>query len=788
MMSNGSKARSATASQVGAQQGGARRLVVAGRVQGVGFRPFVARLAARYGVSGFARNEGTCVVIHAEGNRDDVRRFMHCLIHDHPSLAQPFIQTDDEVALLCRRGFQVEECENAVLPGGVIAPDLSLCRDCLDELWAPDDRRYRYPFITCTQCGPRYTIMRRLPYDRAYTSLSEFSLCDECRAEYTNPADRRFHAEALGCSACGPGLWFVRCPPRGTVVPGNKAALDAAVDALRKGEILAVRGIGGYHLLCDAGSVQAVRVLRERKRRPTKPFAIMVPEAGDVEAGIAIRSIHFEPAVREALADSSRPIVIARRRVDCPLAPNLAPGLDSLGVMLPYSPLHVLLLSSFGGALVTTSGNLSGGPVITDVAEAERDLAGIADAFLHHDRAIVRPADDGVVLVSVGRSRAIRPGRGSAPLDLRLPHPLDTPVLALGGHLKATIGIGFGERVVVSPHIGDLDDVRCLDLMQRFAGELPELYNIGIRAIAHDLHPDYPSTRWARRQGLRLIGVQHHAAHASALAGELPDVGEWLVFTWDGTGYGEDGTLWGGEALLGRPGRWSRVASLCPFRLPGGDLAGRAPWRSAAALMWEVGRSYIPPLDGPGSRLVRAGWDDYVNTPASSAMGRLFDAAACVVMGCDTVAYEGEGAMRLEALGRRAAGDMPAVEGMPLAVDGDGVVRADWSMMLDVLGDRRLAQGARALWFHAVLAETVCMQALAVQSMHCSEGGMPVFEAVGLTGGVFQNRLLAELAVERLGRLGMTAHLPARVPANDAGLAFGQIVEASARMSGREIM
>ena len=437
--------------------------------------------------------------------------------------------------------------------------------------------------------------------------------------------------------------------------------------------------------------------------------------------------------------------------------------------------MHHLLLDAFGAPLVATSGNVSGEPVITSREHAENRLGEIADAFLHHDREILRPADDPVARQIAGEMRHLRLGRGTAPLERPLPYALAQPVLAVGGQGKATVALGIGDRVIVSPHIGDLDTPRAFDQMVRIAGDLPRLYRAKPAAIACDLHPGYAGTRWARRQGLPVIGVQHHEAHASAVAAEHPDVARWLVFAWDGVGYGRDGSLWGGEALLGSPGEWRRVASFRPFRPPGGDLAAHAPWRSAAALMWEAGYAYPAPVaDGD---MIHKAWQARLNAPPTSAVGRLFDAAAALVTGVTTTTFEGQGAMQLEHLADSCAdGDACAPISLPLTPDEHGLLRTDWSAMLPALVDPAHSETMRALLFHATMAEALVTQVEAIGAT-CS------FDAVGLTGGVFQNRRLAESVVTRLRAIGHTVELPRLVPANDGGLAYGQVVEAAARQA-----
>jgi hydrogenase maturation protein HypF len=741
---------------------GAQRLVVSGQVQGVGFRPFVYRLARSLELTGWVRNGAGQVIIHVEGSPPLLRRFEAALISDAPPLARPLLESSSATGHEGAQEFRILPSDAGAGADVHLPPDRFCCDDCLRELQSPDERRFGYPFTNCTQCGPRYTLIESLPYDRPNTSMAGFILCPQCRAEYQDPLDRRFHAQPLGCPDCGPQVVF----HRGSQPPcAGAAALLAAIACLRDGGIVAVKGVGGYHLLCDPANDAAVMRLRARKHRPHKPLAIMFPQTGEDGLDVMRVCVHLNDAESRACVDAARPIVLVRRRASAPLSPALAPGLTELGVFLPYSPLHHLLLAQFGGPLVATSGNLSGEPVITDNAEAEQRLAPVADAFLHHDRPIVRPADDSVCRVIGGKPRPIRIGRGVAPLELELPGALPQPTLAVGGHMKAVIALGWGRRVVVSPHIGELDSPRSLRVFQQLIADLQALYQVQANRIVCDAHPRYASTRWALGQDLPVMRVQHHAAHASALAGEHPTLRRWLIFAWDGIGLGSDGDLWGGEALAGGPGAWCRVASMRPFRLVGADRVGREPWRSAAAVMWETGRSWQPAIDGIA--LAAEAWRRRIHTVQTSSVGRLFDAAASLVLGTDTASFEGQGPMMLESVAARES----APVSLPLARDDAGIWRTDWAPLLPVLSDRGLSESARAGIFHESLACALVEQALTLAR------GVD-FEAVGLTGGVFQNRLLAERTMALLAARGLRVYLPEAVPANDAGLAFGQLIEA----------
>jgi len=746
----------------------ARDIVISGRVQGVGYRPFVYGLAHSLGLAGSVLNGCGKVFIHVQGPAGRLDQIEHSLIHAAPPLARPVLassrqgewQNTDTFVILASKSSSETEIH--------VPPDLFTCEDCLAELTTPSERRYAYPFINCTQCGPRYTIITAMPYDRPNTSMAEFPLCADCRREYESPQDRRFHAQPLACPVCGPQLAFVRkgvklvCPES-----PNTTAIEASVKALQRGEIVAVKGVGGYHLVCDATDDRAVRRLRERKLRPDKPLAVMFPMRDEDVMAVVREELEPDAVAESALLDPSRPIVLLRKRAASSLSPALAPGLGELGVFLPYSPLHHQLLQQFGRPVVATSGNISGEPVITDNEEAARRLARVADAFLHHNRPIVRPADDPVIRPIAGRARVIRLGRGIAPLERTLPLGLEVPTLAVGGHMKVTVALAWDDRLVISPHIGDLDSPRSVSVFKNVIDDLQDLYDVRARHIVCDLHPGYASSRWAKQQGLPLLRVQHHAAHASALAGEHPDVERWLVFAWDGVGYGNDGDLWGGEALIGFPGDWNRGASFRPFRLVGGDKAGREPWRSAAALMWEAGNTWQAPV--PNAVIARQGWEKNIGVFTTSAAGRLFDAAAALVLGRQFASFEGQGPMELE----HAAGGPAEAVNLPLQADEKDVLRTDWSPLLPVLNDGSLSPGERAEIFHSAMAQVLVDQAVRL-------GRRSSFHAVGLSGGVFQNRHLTEQVVEKLRCAGFDCRLHREIPANDGGLCFGQIIEALA--------
>ncbi len=740
----------------------ARSIRLTGHVQGVGFRPFVYRLAEEHAVTGWVQNQLGEVEVFAEGPAIILDAFQRDLIDKAPPLARPALGLVNACPADGLENFSIRASEATHEPEIHVPPDFFTCDDCVQELHDPSDRRYRYPFINCTQCGPRYTLIEAMPYDRPNTSMAGFPLCADCLAEYEDPTDRRFHAEPVACPECGPSLAYKAGD--GVIEGDNEAALTAALDALRSGAILAVKGVGGYHLMCDAADDEAIARLRSRKPRPDKPLALMYPATGTDGLDALRDDFDIEPTELEHITQPDRPIVLLRSSGNAALSDLVAPGLSEIGVMLPYSPLHHLLLGGFGRALVATSGNISGEPVLTNATDAEQRLDRIVDGYLHHDRPIVRPADDSVLRRISGRMTSIRLGRGAAPLEVELPIDLPTPVLAVGGHMKNTVAIGWGRRLVVSPHIGDMGTTRSLQVFERVTGDLQALYGVEAKAVLCDAHPDYVTTRWARRQSIPAYAIPHHFAHASAASHEWPKEAEGIVFTWDGVGFGPDETLWGGEALAGRPGAWRRVATMRSFRLPGGERAGREPWRSAAAVAWETGSTIDDLPDG--AALAHQAWIKDLNCPTTTAMGRLFDAAAAMLGICRSASFEGQGPMELEALARKRETpvDLPLSE-----ISGDLLV-TDWEPLIAVLSDTTLGIEHRAGIFHASMAAALVRQAEHIRS----KTGL---NRIAFGGGVFQNRLLTELCLEMMASRSFDVTPIGRLPVNDGGLSAGQVVE-----------
>lgn len=745
------------------------RLDVAGAVQGVGFRPFVHRLATSEGLAGFVCNTGEGASVEIEGPALAIERFLRRL---DAELVPP-------AAISTRRtrwaeptgddGFVIAQSVIAHGRGAEVLADLVACAECLREVFDPSDRRYRYPFTTCMHCGPRFSIIEAMPYDRERTAMQRFPMCNACRAEYGDPHARRFHAETNACPVCGPRL-ELRDAAGGRLAEGD-AALVVAVEALRDGKIIAAKGLGGFQLLADARSESAVAALRLRKRRPAKPFAVMVPDIG-----AARHLARISPVEADALTSAAGPIVLLRARDGANgLAPSVAPATPLLGLMLPTTPLHHLLMRELGFPIIATSGNREGEPIITGTEAAIEQLAGITDLFLTHNRPIVRRVDDSVVRVIAGAMTVLRSARGFAPASFG--HPGNgAHGLAAGGHQKAAIALDLGSRIVLGPHIGDLDTAAARSALVQSIEDLSRLYRAAPQWVARDAHPDYASTHSADRMGLPVRWVPHHLAHVLAGCLDSGIDGPVLGVAWDGTGYGGDGTIWGGEFLAVADGGWRRSAHLLPFALPGGEAAMREPWRSALGALVAVygdaafAMSELPVVAARSpeeAQVLRTVLSRRLNAPSTSSAGRLFDAVAALLGLCRTSTYEGEAAMAVEFAASRATG-AHRLDRIVLAADGAAPIVLDWCPMLASLV-AGLADGVPAeplaLGFHHALADAI----------------VAVAETIGiadvlLTGGCFQNDVLAEAARRRLIDAGFVVHRHRRIPPNDGGLAAGQAV------------
>jgi hydrogenase maturation protein HypF len=755
------------------------KIVVRGAVQGVGFRPFVYRLAKELDLKGWVSNSAQGVLIEVEGGGPDrLSDFARRLRAEKPPRA---IIESCESSQLAAVGYEkFEICESTETGGksALILPDMATCVDCLREIFSPNERRFRYPFTNCTNCGPRFSIIEALPYDRANTSMKKFAMCDDCAREYRDPNDRRFHAEPIACARCGPQLELWDSSGK-TLVKEDDALLQAAAE-IRAGRIVALKGLGGFQLLVDARNEEAVRQLRERKHREEKPFALMFPSLDAAGAHCVLED--GRPAGPAARADKlllspESPIVLLRRleTTNNDLAISLAPGNPNLGVMLPYTPLHHLLLRELSFPIVATSGNLSDEPICVDEHEALERLGGIADCFLVHDRPIVRHVDDSIVRLMAGREMVLRRARGYAPLPITVSRSDQRAVLAVGAHLKNTVALKIGSDVFISQHIGDLATKPAHDAFTRSAADLPRLYDVQPGIIAHDLHPEYLSTKFALQQPARHVAIQHHWAHIVACMAENEIAPPALGVSWDGTGYGLDRTIWGGEFLLAKnDGAFERVAHLRRFRLPGAERAVREPRRSALGLLHEMfhdglweREALLRAFSSEELSVLRQMLRKGVQAPLTSSAGRLFDAVAALIGLRQRASFEGQAAMELEF----AADPEIAGPGYPFQLTGENPIVIDWepaihALLSDIEGGA--SRGAVSAKYHTMLSEIIVVTA--------EKFGQP---NVILSGGCFQNRYLTERVIERLGTAGFHPVWHQRVPPNDGGIALGQAVAAS---------
>ncbi len=743
---------------------------VQGVVQGVGFRPFVYRIALARNLVGWVRNRPDGVEIEVQGPKTVLDDFLSALRDEKPAPARIHaISTRAIEDLPTESAFSIRASGQSAKTRPSVPADLAMCADCKAEMDTPSERRYRYPFTNCTYCGPRYSIIAGLPYDRPRTAMRAFPLCEACSAQYSDPSDRRFHAQPIACPVCGPKVSLKDA--RGVFRTEGEAALREAAADLAAGRVLAMKGLGGYQLLVDATSDTAVALLRTRKHREEKPFAVMFPDLDSLS-----RACEVSEAEMAILQSIEAPILLLKWRGNC-ISQGVAPGNPNLGAFLPYTPLHKLLLSLVDRPLVCTSGNLSDEPMCIGDDEAMEHLGDVADAFLVHNRPVLRPVDDSVGRVEAGTLHLLRRARGFAPLPL--PLPLDAPVvLAFGGHMKSTITLFTDGQAVVSQHLGDLDSPQGISLLSRTVDDFLDFFQAEPARLACDLHPDYASTRLAERmaqeRGLTLVRVQHHHAHVSACIAELDLRKPVLGLAWDGSGYGPDGTVWGGEALLVDGPRFSRFGHLRTFPLPGGERAVREPRRSALGLCWEMLGDDAPSVSlfsaaelRPLRRMLELG----LHSPRTSSIGRLFDAVAALVGIRVGAGFEGQAAMALEFAATSSKDDGAYL----ITLKGD--VADPTPMLQELLADQRhgVEPGIMARRFHAALADLALAFAESVGR-----------EDVILTGGCFQNQLLAALCMEKLSDRGFRVHRPALYPPNDGGISLGQAWVA-AQWDGNEV-
>ncbi len=784
-------------------------------MQGVGFRPFVYRLAHALGITGWVTNTPQGVLIEAEGTVEPLENFLRKLRTEKPLHA--FIHHLDVTSIPAHDDlkFEIHQSNNGGSKTAIVLPDLATCPDCLADLSDPSNRRYRYPFTNCTNCGPRFTIIDALPYDRSNTSMRHFLMCPACRAEYDDPLDRRFHAEPNACPACGPKLelW----DDAGTLLASRDEALLQAAGQIRSGKIVALKGIGGFQMIVDARNDEAVKRLRERKHREEKPMALMAPSLEmarqictlstpeqdlllSAEAPIVLlerassahpqASVHSNPQSPPTLTALRRAGAICNpkfeiRNPQLSVASSVAPNNPYLGVMLPYSPLHHLLMRELGFPVVATSGNLSDEPMCTDEHEALRRLSGIADYFLVHDRPIVRHVDDSIARIVEQKPMLVRRARGYAPLPIHIRRKLTSPVLAVGAHLKNTVALAMDDNVFLSQHLGDLETQESLDAFHHVIQSFEKLYDAAPAQIVCDLHPDYASTAYARTTGLPQTPIQHHIAHVAACMAENRIEDNALGVAWDGTGFGLDRTIWGGEFILAKDRTYTRVASLRPFHLPGGEAAVKEPRRTAFGLLYEIfGEGFISNTKLPTvqacseterklfARMLRTG----NHAPLCSSAGRLFDAVASILDIRQTTTFEGQAAMELEFDSMRSGTDrsyhvdLRESATAPLIVNWEPIVR-------EILHEREsgTSRSRIAAKFHNTMAEVIVAVARRFDQRR-----------VVLTGGCFQNKFLLEKTIRKLRNAGYTPLWHHQIPTNDGGISFGQIIAALRLRRGHE--
>lgn len=745
-----------------------KRFLVQGIVQGVGFRPFVYGLAVRLGLGGFVLNDSSGVTIEVEGPHGAVSAFRTTLLSEPPPLAVITDVAELDLQATGSHQFEILHSKQRGPALASISADFATCKDCLREMWDPNNRRHRYAFTNCTNCGPRFTISRSIPYDRPNTTMAPFEMCADCKSEYEDPLDRRFHAQPIACPACGPRLRLLDAA--GQPVAGDP--IERAAEMISAGKILAVKGLGGYHLSCNAFDELAVLTLRQRKAREEKPFAVMV----DSLEG-ARRLAELSDVEAEVLASPRRPIVLLECRDGTRIAPQVAPRNRYLGVMLPYTPLHHLLLKAAGGPIVLTSGNLSDEPIVYRDHDAFMELDPVADAFLTHDREIHMRCDDSVVRVIDGKEQQIRRSRGYAPQPISVSPGFKQSVLAAGPELKHTFCIGVGNRGIVSHHIGDLENYEAMLSFLESIEHYQRVFEVRPRIVAYDLHPEYLATKWAKGlHDVELVGIQHHHAHIASCLADNQRAETVVGLALDGTGYGEDGTLWGCEVMVCDLAGYARVAHLEYVPLPGGAAAVREPWRMAAVYLHAVFGDAPPHLAlvertrdswGPILQMAAKG----INSPLCSSAGRLFDAAAAVAGMRDFVKYEGQAAIELE-----QAAEPGIHRSYPCSIIDGEIKGAELIAALadDLAAGRPIGEAAAA--FHNGLADVL----VEVARETAQERGL---KTVALSGGTFQNQLLAGRVKRGLNAAGLEVLTHNRVPANDGGISLGQAVIANARLA-----
>lgn len=747
------------------------KIVIRGAVQGVGFRPSVYRLASELNIKGWIINSSQGVFIEAEANEETLESFLKRLDTDKPK--NSFIQSFEHSVLdyFGYTDFEIRESSENGSKTALVLPDISTCPDCLNEIFDPANRRYLYPFTNCTNCGPRFSIIKDLPYDRANTTMGEFEMCPRCLAEYKDPSDRRFHAEPTACPVCGPELFLL--DSAGRPIADRLDALYQSVICIKEGKIIALKGIGGFQLICDARNDTAVRVLRKRKRRSEKPFALMFPDIDMIK-----KVCEVSEAEERLLCSVEAPIVLLKRKVNAAsrVSDETATGNPYYGIMLPYSPLHHILMKELNIPVIATSGNISEEPICTDECEAIEKLKGIADYYLVHNRKIQRHVDDSIARIAAGRQMILRRARGYAPLPVTI-KGINKPYLAFGPHLKNTIAVNKGDNVFISQHIGDLENIESINAFKKVTCDLQNFYEIKPEKIICDLHPDYISTKYAKELHKDVVQVQHHYAHILSCMAEnnlefSDDENKILGVSWDGTGYGTDGTIWGSEFLIPEGKDFSRAAFLKPFLLPGGEKAIYEVWRIGFALLYDIFSEEVFSLKGieflnktHEINLIKQMLDKSINSPVTTSMGRLFDGISAIIGIRNAVNFEAQAAMELEfAAGDFLTDDFYSYE---TSVNSDNSYVISWHNIIREIIEELYSGASKQIMaakFHNSLSEIIVDIARKIKA-----------ENVVLSGGCFQNKYLLERSVKRLREENFKVYWHQRVPTNDGGISLGQI-------------
>ncbi len=738
-----------------------KKIEIEGIVQGVGFRPFVYQLAHRYSLSGSVRNSNDGVRLYVQGTKLHVHAFIESLQKELPSLARIDSLDIKDERPMDYDGFSIIESDDKQHQRAFISPDISVCQNCLKEMKDPSDRRFGYPFINCTDCGPRYSIMQRLPYDRPNTSMQFFTMCKECEAEYNNPSEHRFHAQPISCFNCGPALRLL--DSSATVLHSGKEAMRMAIEAVKEGKIIALKGLGGFHLICDANNMQAVSDLRQRKKRPAKPFAVMFPDINMLKA-----SVNISTQEETLVLSKEKPVVIVSRSDDGPVCEAVAPGIDRLGVFLPYTPLHCLLLEGVGRPVVATSANVSDEPIITECDELIDKLGKVIDLVLDHDREIVNANDDSVMQVVSGESSFLRMARGFAPRSVSLPFKSEKKILALGAHQKDTISLVIDDKLIMSPHIGDLNSIQAFEYFERTVETFERIYDFHPDVIVCDKHPDYMTSKWAKERqnkhpDIALIELQHHYAHLLAVKAEHNLMGKALGFAFDGTGFGDDGSIWGAEVMVIDEREYQRHLSLQPFRLLGGEKAVKEPRRSALSLLFEyLSLEEVLDVKSPLKDafmkeeliLLHRAWEKGLNSPYASSMGRLFDAVASLSGIIQFSSYEGESGLKME-----ACVDSSNTGCFDFSITGERIELE--AMVREIVNMKET--GEIVSMFFNTLVEIIVQ----VSRQHPT---LPVI----FSGGVFQNKVLMQKIAQRMQEEKRSFYFQNKTPLNDGGISLGQ--------------